>query len=66
LRLHRIDAEAAAGDPAYDLIPTGYLFGGDTRELFRAAADVGDTTWAMGARLGNVPRTRAQALLPHQ
>jgi aminoglycoside phosphotransferase (APT) family kinase protein len=30
------------------LIPGWYLFGGDTRELFRAAADVDDTTWARG------------------
>jgi aminoglycoside phosphotransferase (APT) family kinase protein len=36
------------GDPACDLIPGWYLFGGDTRELFRAAADVDDTTWARG------------------
>jgi aminoglycoside phosphotransferase (APT) family kinase protein len=36
------------GDPACDLIPAWYLFGGDTRELFRAAADVDDTTWARG------------------
>jgi aminoglycoside phosphotransferase (APT) family kinase protein len=36
------------GDPACDLIPAWYLFGGDTRELFRTAADVDDTTWARG------------------
>jgi aminoglycoside phosphotransferase (APT) family kinase protein len=36
------------GDPACDLIPAWYLFGGDTRELFRAAADVDDSTWARG------------------
>ena len=36
------------GDPACDLIPAWYLFGGDTREVFRAAADVDDTTWARG------------------
>jgi len=36
------------GDPACDLIPAWYLFGGETRELFRAAADVDDTTWARG------------------
>jgi aminoglycoside phosphotransferase (APT) family kinase protein len=36
------------GDPACDLIPAWYLFDGDTRELFRAAADVDDTTWARG------------------
>lgn len=36
------------GDPACDLIPAWYLFGGDTRELFRAAADVDDMTWARG------------------
>jgi len=36
------------GDPACDLIPGWYLFGGDTRELFRAAADVDDATWARG------------------
>lgn len=36
------------GDPACDLIPAWYLFGGDTRELFRSAADVDDTTWARG------------------
>ncbi|MGZ4589738.1 MAG: aminoglycoside phosphotransferase family protein [Actinomycetes bacterium] len=36
------------GDPACDLIPAWYLFSGDTRELFRAAADVDDSTWARG------------------
>jgi len=36
------------GDPACDLIPAWYLFRGDTREQFRAAADVDDTTWARG------------------
>ena len=36
------------GDPACDLIPAWYLFGGDTRELFRTAADVDDITWARG------------------
>ena len=36
------------GDPACDLIPAWYLFGGATRELFRAAADVDDATWARG------------------
>jgi aminoglycoside phosphotransferase (APT) family kinase protein len=36
------------GDPACDLIPGWYLFSGDTRELFRAAADVDDSTWARG------------------
>jgi aminoglycoside phosphotransferase (APT) family kinase protein len=36
------------GDPACDLIPAWYLFDGDTRELFRAAADVDDQTWARG------------------
>jgi aminoglycoside phosphotransferase (APT) family kinase protein len=36
------------GDPACDLIPAWYLFGGDTRQLFRAAADVDDSTWARG------------------
>jgi len=36
------------GDPACDLIPAWYLFGGETRELFRTAADVDDTTWARG------------------
>ena len=40
--------ELGIGDPACDLIPGWYLFGGDTRELFRAAADVDDTTWARG------------------
>jgi aminoglycoside phosphotransferase (APT) family kinase protein len=36
------------GDPACDLIPAWYLFSGDTRELFRAATDVDDATWARG------------------
>jgi len=36
------------GDPACDLIPAWYLFGAETRELFRKAADVDDTTWARG------------------
>jgi aminoglycoside phosphotransferase (APT) family kinase protein len=36
------------GDPACDLIPAWYLFGGVTRELFRGAADVDDITWARG------------------
>jgi aminoglycoside phosphotransferase (APT) family kinase protein len=36
------------GDPACDLIPAWYLFGGDTRDVFRVAADVDDTTWARG------------------
>jgi aminoglycoside phosphotransferase (APT) family kinase protein len=36
------------GDPACDLIPAWYLFGGDTREVFRAAAEVDDPTWARG------------------
>jgi aminoglycoside phosphotransferase (APT) family kinase protein len=36
------------GDPACDLIPAWYVFGGETRELFRAAADVDDATWARG------------------
>ena len=36
------------GDPACDLIPAWYLFSGETRELFRAAADVDDATWARG------------------
>ena len=36
------------GDPACDLIPAWYLFDGDTRELFRTAADVDDDTWARG------------------
>jgi len=36
------------GDPACDLIPGWYLFGSETRELFRDAADVDDSTWARG------------------
>lgn len=36
------------GDPACDLIPAWYLFTSDTREIFRAAADVDDATWARG------------------
>jgi aminoglycoside phosphotransferase (APT) family kinase protein len=36
------------GDPACDLTPAWYLFSGETRELFRSAADVDDITWARG------------------
>jgi aminoglycoside phosphotransferase (APT) family kinase protein len=36
------------GDPAYDPIPAWYLFSGETRELFRSAADIDDITWARG------------------
>jgi aminoglycoside phosphotransferase (APT) family kinase protein len=36
------------GDPACDRTPAWYLFSGETRELFRSAADVDDITWARG------------------
>lgn len=36
------------GDPACDVVPAWFLFGGATQEVFRAAADVDDTTWARG------------------
>ena len=36
------------GDPACDLIPAWYLFDGDTRDLFRTAAEVDGATWARG------------------
>jgi aminoglycoside phosphotransferase (APT) family kinase protein len=36
------------GDPACDLIPAWNLFTPDTRDTFRAAADIDDATWARG------------------
>jgi aminoglycoside phosphotransferase (APT) family kinase protein len=36
------------GDPACDLMPAWNLFDGPSREVFRAAVDVDDDTWARG------------------
>ncbi|WP_327000959.1 aminoglycoside phosphotransferase family protein [Dactylosporangium sp. NBC_01737] len=36
------------GDPAGDLIPAWYVFDDAGRDVFRAAADVDDATWARG------------------
>ena len=36
------------GDPAADMLPAWTLFDGESREVFRAAADVDDATWERG------------------